>query len=43
MVPETLPALLNDPEPERVRRTYAAMFDMVKLDIARLERAHAGG
>jgi hypothetical protein len=32
-----------DKDPARVKRTMEAMFTMKKLDIAALEKAHAGG
>ena len=43
VVPTVLPALLGDPDPVRAQRTMQAMLKMDKLDIAALERAHAGG
>ena len=42
IVPAQLQALLNDPDPAKARRTAEAMMKMVKLDVAALERAHAG-
>jgi predicted 3-demethylubiquinone-9 3-methyltransferase (glyoxalase superfamily) len=42
VVPNALPRLLGDPDPERARRTAEAMFKMGKLDIAALEAAAAG-
>ena len=42
IVPEVLPRLLADPDRERARRAMTAMMDMVKLDIAELERAADG-
>jgi predicted 3-demethylubiquinone-9 3-methyltransferase (glyoxalase superfamily) len=42
VVPTRLHELLSDPDPERARRATAAMLAMKKLDIAALERAHAG-
>jgi predicted 3-demethylubiquinone-9 3-methyltransferase (glyoxalase superfamily) len=42
-VPEVLGRLVGDPDPERARRATEAMLAMKKLDIAALERAHAGG
>jgi predicted 3-demethylubiquinone-9 3-methyltransferase (glyoxalase superfamily) len=41
VVPATLGTLLSDPDPERAGRVTAAMLEMVKLDIAVLEAAHA--
>jgi predicted 3-demethylubiquinone-9 3-methyltransferase (glyoxalase superfamily) len=42
IVPEALPRLLADPDPAVSGRVFAAMQQMVKLDIAGLERAAAG-
>ncbi|MGO8920020.1 MAG: VOC family protein [Stellaceae bacterium] len=42
IVPEALPRLLADPDPTVSGRVFAAMTEMVKLDIAALERAAAG-
>jgi predicted 3-demethylubiquinone-9 3-methyltransferase (glyoxalase superfamily) len=42
IVPEGLPRLLADPDPTLSGRVFAAMTEMVKLDIAALERAAAG-
>jgi predicted 3-demethylubiquinone-9 3-methyltransferase (glyoxalase superfamily) len=42
IVPEGLPALLADPDPERSQRAIQAMFTMTKLDIRAMERAAAG-
>jgi predicted 3-demethylubiquinone-9 3-methyltransferase (glyoxalase superfamily) len=42
IVPEVLPKLLMDPDRARAQRAMAAMMDMVKLDIAELERAADG-
>jgi len=42
MVPTMLPVLLADPDPVKAQRTMAAMLKMDKLDIAALEKAHAG-
>lgn len=39
IVPEVLPRLLADPDPNVSARAFAAMQGMVKLDIAGLERA----
>ncbi|MBV8480942.1 MAG: VOC family protein [Actinobacteria bacterium] len=41
VVPKVLPELLADPDPERAQRVMACMMEMVKLDIAELERAAA--
>jgi predicted 3-demethylubiquinone-9 3-methyltransferase (glyoxalase superfamily) len=42
VVPTVLPALLSDPDPAKAQRTIEAMLKMSKLDIAALEKAHAG-
>jgi predicted 3-demethylubiquinone-9 3-methyltransferase (glyoxalase superfamily) len=42
IVPEALPRLLGDPDPERAQRAMAAMLQMKKLDVSELEAA-AGG
>lgn len=42
IVPEVLPRLLADPDPAVSGRVFAAMQQMVKLDIATLQRAAAG-
>ncbi|MDE3177557.1 MAG: VOC family protein [Pseudomonadota bacterium] len=42
IVPEILPRLLADPNPDVARRAFDAMTKMVKLDIAGIERAAAG-
>jgi predicted 3-demethylubiquinone-9 3-methyltransferase (glyoxalase superfamily) len=42
VVPRILPQLLMDPDPAKAGRTIEAMLQMKKLDIAKLERAHAG-
>lgn len=40
--PEALPRLLADPDPAVAARVFGAMQEMVKLDLAGLERAAAG-
>ena len=42
IVPRRMMELLSDPDPERSRRAFTAMTDMVKLDVAALERAADG-
>lgn len=42
IVPTVLVGLLTDPDPEKGKRVMQAMLQMVKLDIAVLQRAHAG-
>lgn len=42
ITPRRMMELLSDPDPDRVRRAFTAMMDMVKLDIAALERAADG-
>jgi predicted 3-demethylubiquinone-9 3-methyltransferase (glyoxalase superfamily) len=39
IVPIDLPALLNDPDPERARRATVALLKMKKIDLAVLRRA----
>ncbi len=42
IVPTVLPQLLGDPDPAKAQRAMQAMMQMVKFDIATLEKAHAG-
>lgn len=42
VVPTILAKLLNDPDPEKVRRVTKVMLQMIKLDIGELERAYKG-
>jgi predicted 3-demethylubiquinone-9 3-methyltransferase (glyoxalase superfamily) len=42
IVPSQLQRLLGDPDPAKAKRAIDAMLSMNKLDIATLERAHAG-
>lgn len=42
IVPRVLLQLLADSDPARAARVMQAMLGMVKLDIAGLEKAHAG-
>jgi predicted 3-demethylubiquinone-9 3-methyltransferase (glyoxalase superfamily) len=41
IVPDVLPELLSDPDPEKSQRVMEAMLQMKKLDIGALERAAA--
>ena len=43
IIPKTLGRLLFDRDPEKAQRALQAMLQMEKIDIAALERAHAGG
>lgn len=42
VVPAVLESMLNDPDSERAERVMTAVLRMKKLDVAELERAHAG-
>jgi predicted 3-demethylubiquinone-9 3-methyltransferase (glyoxalase superfamily) len=42
IVPEVLPRLLAHPDPAVQGRVFTAMTEMIKLDVAALERAAAG-
>ena len=42
VVPTVLADLIGDPDPEKARRATQAMLQMTKLDIAKLQQAHAG-
>jgi len=42
VVPKVAIDMLGDPDPEKARRTTEAMLAMKKLDIAALQKAHAG-
>jgi predicted 3-demethylubiquinone-9 3-methyltransferase (glyoxalase superfamily) len=42
IVPAVLPQLLGDPDPAKAKRVMEAMLQMVKLDIAGLQRAQEG-
>ena len=42
LVPARLTEWIADPDPVKASRTVRAIFQMKKLDIAALERAHAG-
>jgi predicted 3-demethylubiquinone-9 3-methyltransferase (glyoxalase superfamily) len=43
IVPTVLPKLLGDPDPAKAQRVMQALLQMVKLDVAGLERAYKGG
>jgi predicted 3-demethylubiquinone-9 3-methyltransferase (glyoxalase superfamily) len=42
VIPTALTRLMSDPNRDKAGRVHAAMLKMTKLDIAGLERAHAG-
>ena len=42
VIPKALPQLLSDPDPARAKRALDAMLKMSKIDLAELQRAHAG-
>ena len=42
IIPTALFRLLQDPDPAKARRVMEAMLQMRKIDVARLEQAHAG-
>jgi predicted 3-demethylubiquinone-9 3-methyltransferase (glyoxalase superfamily) len=42
IVPEALPRLLHDKDPEKAKRVMEAMMQMVKIDVATLEAAYEG-
>ncbi|MFC3123842.1 VOC family protein [Pseudoroseomonas globiformis] len=42
VVPEIMPELIQDMNPDARNRTMSAMMGMIKLDIAALQAAHAG-
>ena len=43
VVPTVLTDMIADPDREKARRVFEAMFTMTKLDIAALQKAYAGG
>lgn len=43
IVPRILAELMTDPDAEKAQRATTAMLGMIKLNIAALQRAHAGG
>ncbi|MGN6105566.1 MAG: VOC family protein [Kofleriaceae bacterium] len=42
IIPKQLLELMNDPDPEKANRVVQCMLGMQKIDIAALQRAHAG-
>ena len=42
VVPAILPKLMSDPDGQKTARMMQALFQMKKLDIGELQRAHAG-
>jgi predicted 3-demethylubiquinone-9 3-methyltransferase (glyoxalase superfamily) len=42
IVPRALPQLLADPDPAKAQRAMQAMMQMVKIDVAALQKAAAG-
>jgi predicted 3-demethylubiquinone-9 3-methyltransferase (glyoxalase superfamily) len=42
VVPAILPKLMSDPDAKKTERMMQALFQMKKLDIGELQRAHAG-
>jgi predicted 3-demethylubiquinone-9 3-methyltransferase (glyoxalase superfamily) len=42
VIPERLVDMMTDSDPDKAKRTTEALFAMKKLDIATLEKAHAG-
>jgi predicted 3-demethylubiquinone-9 3-methyltransferase (glyoxalase superfamily) len=42
IVPTALFTLISDPDPQKAKRVTEAMFKMRKIDIAKLQQAHAG-
>ncbi len=42
VIPRVLVDLIADPDPQKAKRATEAMLSMKKLDIAALEKAHAG-
>ena len=42
IVPEAMWRYMDDPDPAKVQRVFAAMVQMVKIDVAGLDRAAAG-
>ncbi|MGH8866762.1 MAG: VOC family protein [Actinomycetes bacterium] len=42
VIPTVFMDMMNDPDPEKVKRATQAMLGMTKLDIAELQKAYAG-
>lgn len=42
IVPDVVPKMMTDPDPEKQRRVGAALMQMQKLDVAALTRAYEG-
>jgi predicted 3-demethylubiquinone-9 3-methyltransferase (glyoxalase superfamily) len=42
IVPSVVPKLMTDSDPEKSKRVMEAIFQMKKIDIARLKKAYAG-
>jgi len=42
IIPTALMELMGDPDPVKAQRVQQAMLGMVKIDVAGLQRAHAG-
>jgi predicted 3-demethylubiquinone-9 3-methyltransferase (glyoxalase superfamily) len=42
IIPAALPRLMGDADPAKAQRVFQAMLQMVKIDVAGLERAHRG-
>jgi len=42
VIPKALPQLLSDPDSAKSKRVLDAMLKMIKIDLAELQRAHAG-
>jgi len=42
VIPKALPQLVTDPDPAKAKRAMDAMIQMIKIDLAGLQRAHAG-
>jgi len=42
IAPAVMGSFITDPDPEKAKRTMQAMMTMKKLDLAALEKAHAG-